>query len=93
MPFFSSKTNFVSSENFTCRFIVFTCLWRRDKLSNTKTKMNMQKSCFGNGQFIQVLFFLTYNKPLDITNQGFILRHSTKVHIKDQKRTLKLQTT
>ena len=48
----------------------------------------MQKSCFGNRQFIQVLFFLTYNKPLDITNQGFILIHSTTAHIKDQKRTL-----
>ena len=48
----------------------------------------MQKSCFGNRQFIQVLFFLTYNKPLDITNQGFILIHSTTVPIKDQKRTL-----
>ena len=56
--------------------------------SRTKPKMNIQKSCFENGQFIQVLFFLTYNKPLEITNQGFILIHSTTVHIKDQKRTL-----
>ena len=51
--------------------------------SKTKPKMNMQKSCFGNRQFIQILFFLTYNKPLDKSNQGFILRHST-VHIKQE---------
>ena len=56
--------------------------------SRTKPKMNIQKSCFGNRQFIPVLFFLTYNKPLEITNQGFILIHSTTVHIKDKKRTL-----
>ena len=28
-----------------------------------------------------------------MSNQGFILIHSTTVHIKDQKRTLRLQTT
>ena len=50
--------------------------------------MNMQKACFGNRQFIQVLFFLTYNKPLDITidtlNYGPYQR---------SKKNTKLQTT
>ena len=60
--------------------------------SKTKPKMNMQKSCFGNRQFIQILFLLAYNKPLDKSNQWFILIHSNTVHIKDQKRTHKKQS-
>ena len=39
----------------------------------------------GTDGLFKYYFSLTYNKPLDISNQGFMMIHSATVHIKDKK--------